>query len=124
MPGILLYKNRFAAERIEFCIIHQAGIGRRGGGEDLHLLGVDVQFLACEGSQASHISLRAAGMGGDKVVGQELIFARCMTQAVEAAFELQKCLAAWLAHASQHTFFGVLRGYFHLPGNVILNYFA
>jgi len=96
--GVLLHEERLAGEWIEFGIVHQAGVCRRGGGENLDLLGVDSQFSAGKEAQVLHIGLSAAGVGGDQVVGQELAFAGHTVQIIDPGFELQRRSCARLAH--------------------------
>ena len=96
--GVFLHEEGLAGEGIEFGIVHEAGVGGRGGGEDLHLLGVDLQLLAGEVAHALHIGFAAAGMGGNQVIGEKLAFAGQPVKIVETGFELQQLSAAGFAH--------------------------
>ncbi len=60
---VLFHEDRTAGEGVQFGVIHQAGIGGGGGGEDLHLFRVDMQFLAGEVFQAQHVLTRCSRGG-------------------------------------------------------------
>ena len=73
--------------------------------------------------QAAHIVLGAAGMRGDQVVGQELLFPCLAGKSIKLLFKLEQAGLAGFAHFRQNMFFGMFRGDLQLTGNVVVDDF-
>ncbi len=121
---IALYEQRFQGEGVQSGVVHQARIGGWSGRKDLHLLGGDAQFLADEALQLPHLAFPAAGMGGDQVVGQKLLFPGRLGHLIEHLLELHQTVRSGFAHLRHDTRVGVFGGDLHLPGNVMVHHLA
>ena len=71
--------------------------------------------------QAAHIDFGAAGMRGDQVIGEELLFPCLAGEGIELLFELEQAGLAGFPHFLQHMFFGVLGGNLYLPGDMLFD---
>ena len=72
-PGEFFFnEDRLTAPWILFGIVHQAGIGGRGGRVNLYLFGQYTERLSGKSLEIQHVCLSTSGMGGDHIIGEEL----------------------------------------------------
>ena len=81
--------------------------GHRGGGEILHLLQAEVQFLG-DGCEFGHVGLVAAGVGRNEVGNELLPQVVFHVHPVKQRLETLEQFKRGLAHEHQHIVAGVL----------------
>jgi len=90
----------------------------------LHLAGQEMQLFLTEGAQFLHGRLRAAGVGGDQIIGKELIQPLLFGQAVEQAAKLQEQVRIRFAHGREDCGIAVLRCDLQLAGDMVAHNLA
>ena len=99
-------------------MVHQGGDRRGGRGEELDLFGMERKFLTGETAEGLHVRLRAAGMGGDQIAGQELFLSRLRRELAEEIAEGEQGPGSRFPHAPENLLLRVFGGHLHLSGDV------
>src|ERR1700730_13373461 len=100
-------------------VIHR-GRGRHGRRQEgLHLVCAEAVFLQPEG-ELEHVFVGRAGMRGNEVGNQVLLFAGFLGVLVEQLLEAMIRADAWLHHLRQRSFGQRLRLYLEIPAHVMV----
>ncbi len=75
------------AQRVAAAVVHGGGGGHRAGVKGLHLVGPKAVFFQPD-RQMQHVFIGGAGVGGDEVGDQKLLFARLCGELVKQRLEL------------------------------------
>lgn len=120
---IFFHKQEGAGEGVLFSAVHERGIGGGGGGEDLHLLGRNVETVTGEAFQGRHVGEGAAGVGRHEIIGQKLRFAASGRQAVKGMFERHQVIHGLFAHVVKNMWDTMFRCDFKLAGYMVFHQF-
>ena len=80
---------------------------------------MDGELPGGETAERLHVRLRAAGMGGDQIVGQELLLVRLRRELAEEIAEGEQGSRSRFSHAPEDPLLRVFGGDLHLSGDVV-----
>lgn len=113
-------EHRLQRVGVQACEVGLSRDGHGRGGEVLHLLEVEIQFLG-EHGQLGHVFLMAAGVRRDEVGNELLAQLVTLVHTVEDGFETTELLKRRFAHNRQNRVAGVLGRHFEPARDVEAN---